>query len=176
MGRVLAGELPGQIRFLLQWNRAQQFQLQVQQGDSVVSADRFDEIFKDIAKGDTDAYDFCNALFRWVHCLDDLVDKDKLVPPTAVSMLLFSFIHVIACNPFFQKHKTELLSTILLALQAWADSEEWKTRPDVLHRITSQVLKSEYQNVFIHVAALCGGQCHMQEISRKYRDYDYDQN
>lgn len=138
--------------------------------------ERFDTIFKDITKGNLDAYDFCHSFFRWVHCLDDLVDKDKQVPAGAVSMLFFSLVHTVACNPFFQKYRTELLSTLLISSQAWADSEEWKKRPDVLHRITSQVLKSQYQDVFIHVAALCGGQIHMQEIAARYRDYNYDQN
>lgn len=142
----------------------------------MVSFEKFDVIFNDITKGDKDAFDFCNAFFRWVHCLDDLVDRDHEVPPHAVSVLFFSLIHNVACNPFFQKHKTELLSTMLLASQAWADSEEWKKRPDVLHRITSQVLKSQYQDVFIHVAALCGGQLHMTQMAQKYRDYNYDQS
>jgi len=136
----------------------------------------FDAIFKDITCGNTDAYDFCNAFFRWVHCLDDLVDKDKVVPPGGVSFLFYSLIHNIACNPFFQANRTELLATLLISSQAWADSEEWKKRPDVLHRIASQVLKSQYQDVFLHVAALCGGQLHMQEVARKYRDYNFDQN
>lgn len=142
----------------------------------MVSFTDFDAIFRDITKGDQHAFDFCNAFFRWVHCLDDLVDKDKDVPPGAVSFLFFSLIQTVACNPFFQQHKTELLSTMLLASQAWADSEEWKKRENVLHKIASQVLKSQYQDVFIHVAALCGGQIHMQEMSQKYRDYNFDQN
>lgn len=137
---------------------------------------RFDAIFKEITKGNQHAYDFCNSWFRWVHCLDDLVDKDKEVPPGAVSMLLFGVLHTFACNPFFQQYRNELLSTILIASQAWTDSEEWKQRPDILHRITSQVLKSQYQDVFLHVAAICGGQLHMQEMAAKYRDYNYDLN
>lgn len=141
---------------------------------NMVSFTDFDSIFRDITKGDDAAFDFCNAFFRWVHCLDDLVDKDKEVPAHAVSILFFSLIHTVACNPFFQKHKVELLSTMLTASIAWTASEEWKKRPDVLHKITSQVLKSEYQNVFIHVAALCGGQSHAHAMSSKYRDYNFD--
>lgn len=136
----------------------------------------FDAIFRDITCGNADAFNFCYAFFQWVHCLDDLVDRDKDVPPTSVSMLLYSFIHTIASNPFFQSNKSSLLPTFLLSLQAWADSEDWKRSPDVLHRIASQVLKSQYQDVFLHVAALCGGQPHMQEMARKYRDYNFDEN
>ena len=142
----------------------------------MVSTTDFDAIFRDITKGDENAFNFCNAFFRWVHCLDELVDRDKEVPPAAVSMLFFSLVHTLATNLFFQNHKESLLPTMLLASNAWADSEHWKKSPDVLHRITSQVLKSQYQDVFIHVAALCGGQAHMHEVSRKYRDYNYDQN
>ena len=143
---------------------------------NMVSFNDFDAIFNDITKGNRAAFDFCNAFFRWVHCLDDLYDKDKEVPASAVSFLFFSLIQTIACNPFFQQHRDVLLATLLMSSQAWADSEEWKKREDVLHRITSQVLKSQYQDVFLHVAALCGGQQHMQEMARKYRDYNYDQN
>lgn len=142
----------------------------------MVSFTDFDAIFRDITKGDKDAFDFCNAFFRWVHCLDDLVDKDKEVPATAVSFLFFSLCSVLATNPFFQRYREPLLATMLLASQAWADSEEWKKREDVLHRIASQVLKSQYQDVFLHVAAICGGQTHMQEMAAKYRDYNFDQN
>jgi hypothetical protein len=141
---------------------------------SMVSFDKFDVIFRDITKGDSDAFDFCNSFFRWTHCLDDLVDRDQEVPASAVAILQYSIFHNLACNPFFQKHKASLLPTMLTASIAWADSEAWKKRENVLHRISSQVLKSQYQDVFIHVAALCGGQVHAHQMSNRYRDYNFD--
>ncbi len=136
----------------------------------------FDKVFKEITCGNQAAFDFCNSFFRWVHMLDDLVDRDKEVPAGAVSFLSYSLFHTLACNEFFQQHKASLLPVMLISSQAWADSESWKKRTDVLHRITSQVLKSAYQEVFLMVAALCGGIAHMQKISETYRDYNYDQN
>jgi hypothetical protein len=43
-----------------------------------------------------------------------------------------------------------------------------------MERITAQVLKSEYLNVFLTVAALIGGFDHAAQMSDKYRLYSFD--
>jgi hypothetical protein len=130
--------------------------------------------FEELSCGNKPAQDFCHAIFWWIHMLDDLFDKDTSVPPTAVSGISFNLICNVANNEFFQVNKTVLLPTILLASQAWADSEGFKKKESPLDKIAAQVMKSQHLDIYIHVAFLCGGLLHMNAMSEKYRAYNFD--
>jgi hypothetical protein len=130
--------------------------------------------FEEIARGDLDAYEFLAALFLWVHKEDDLIDRDKPVTPDVIIGLDLKLFQVLMSNPFLQKHKAFLWPIIVTSFISYVASEDMKNREDVLDRISAQVLKSEYINVFFGVAFLVGGYEHALAMSRKYRDYDFD--
>lgn len=132
-------------------------------------------MFNDIAKGDSQAVEFMCSLHRFFHMEDDLVDRDREVPAqevvTSNLWLMFAFSH----NEFFQRHKTFLWPTLVTSALAWQASEEFKKREDICDKIASQVLKSEYLNVYLGVAYCLGGFEHAEAMSRKYRRYHFDE-
>ena len=132
------------------------------------------EAFKDIARGDATAEEFLSVLYCWVHMRDDLIDKDKAVAPETAAGLDFRILLTFAQNPFFQKHQDFLLPVLMVGALAWVASEDRKNSPEVLARIEGQVLKSQYVDVFLAVAFLAGGWEHAVQMSRKYREYSFD--
>ncbi len=130
--------------------------------------------FEEMARGDAGAREFLNAFYVWAHTLDDLIDQDKPVGPDLAVWTQTHLMFVLAGNPFFQKHQAFLLPVILTSALAFLASEARKNRPDVLDRITAQVLKSQYLDVFLAAAFCIGGWDHAAAMSAKYRDYSFD--
>ena len=127
-----------------------------------------------MSRGDADAHEFLRAFFIWAHTQDDLIDRDKDLSPAAAVWPQAHLMFVLADNPFFQRHKAFLLPVILTSALAFMASEARKNSPEVLERITAQVLKSEYLNVFLAAAFCVGGWDHAAAMSAKYRDYSFD--
>lgn len=132
------------------------------------------DAFRDIARGNHNAEEFLSSLYIWFHKQDDLIDRDKVVPAEVTAGFDFRILHTFAKNLFFQQHQDFLLPVILTGALAWVASEDRKNSPDVLDRITAQVLKSQYQDIFFAVAFCLGGFDHAVAMSRKYRDYCFD--
>lgn len=136
----------------------------------------FDHVtaFKEIANGNSDALSCLNALFTWFHAFDDAWDRDKPVLLSWVIASQLRMIECVACNPFFQKHKLKLLPVMEAAALAYVESERFREDKRTLHRIGSQILKSQYQDLFFAVARLEGGDEHWFRMSEKYREFDFD--
>lgn len=131
------------------------------------------QAFKEIARGDEDAERFCGDFYLWCHKKDDLVDKDK---PVSVEMSVsfdLRLFGAFADNSFFQRHRERLWPVIQTSALAYIASERMKNSPDVLERITAQILKSEYMNVFFVVALILGGFDHALAM-QKFREYSFD--
>lgn len=137
--------------------------------------DHFETMFQEICLGNTDAVHVCWSVFQFLHVIDDLVDKDKLVSPAAVGISLLMFTEAVSANPFFQQNRDALLGVLRVGVMEWVDSESWKVREDPRERAAAEVIKSGYQNVFYTVAGLCGGLVHMQAMTTKYRQFQFDE-
>lgn len=132
------------------------------------------DAFKEIARGNREAEAFMGALYIWFHKQDDLIDRDKLVPSDVTAGFDFHILHTFAKNPFFREHQDFLLPVLMVGALAWVASEDRKNSPDLLERLTAQVLKSQYGDVFFTVAFIIGGFDHAVAMSRKFREYDFD--
>jgi hypothetical protein len=132
------------------------------------------EAFKEIARGDVSATQFMGALYCWFHKQDDLYDQDKEVSAEVAAGFDLGLLHAISKNEFFQKNQDYLWPVITMGALAWVASEERAHSADVLERITAQVLKSQYQDIFYAVAFCIGKFDHAVAMSRKYRDYNFD--
>lgn len=130
--------------------------------------------FRDISKGDEEVYRFLFHLFAWFHILDDLIDRDKPFNIVFTITTHLTMLETVADNAFFQAHKRILLPIIQASSLAYMESERFKLRENPLDRIGSQVLKSQYQDIFFAVARIIGGVDHMVLMSQKYRDFDFD--
>lgn len=129
---------------------------------------------REIAKGDQDAFSCLNAIFTWYHALDDLIDQDKPIILSWIIVAHLNFVQTIADNLFFQTNKEKLLPVIQAGALAYLSSEKFRKHASPLYRIASQVLKSQYQDLFFAVAFILGGYDHAVEMSAKYRDFDFD--
>lgn len=137
----------------------------------------FGPVFHDICKGDRQAEDFCHAFLAWVHHIDDAVDKDKPLGSTEqIVRLNLTLAMVFAFNPFWLAHKDSLMPLVIQGAQAYIDSLEWALRSEQRDREASDILKSQYAEVFWHVAFLCGGFDHLSLVTKQYRRFNYDIN
>jgi hypothetical protein len=127
---------------------------------------------RDIAKGNKDALKFIVDFYFWVHAMDDKVDAEGSL--TKLVQAQIDFLQTVGTNPFYQANHNKLFSVIQTSLLSYMASERLKNDPNVIDRITAQVLKSEYINVFFAVALLVGGFEHAESMSQKYRRYSFD--
>jgi hypothetical protein len=123
--------------------------------------------------GDPHAVNFSKALFRFIHLLDDLVDRDKTLPSEGIVLTLLAFIDQLSSNAFWQQHKHDLFPVLHCSAMAWAASERLRKSEDVQQRLAAEVLKSEYQNVFFRIAFLVGGAEFAYNWELKYRGYTF---
>lgn len=135
----------------------------------------FEAIFSEICCGNRDAFNFCVHFLLWVQLIDDAIDRDKpLGEPEIIARINLEALMTFAFNPFWQEHKKSLMSLVIQGTKAFADSLEWEKRENFRDRAAADVLKSQYQEVFWHVARICGGYDHMDAVTKKYRHYQYD--
>jgi len=128
---------------------------------------------QEMAQGNAAAEEFCAILFHFIHMQDDLFDKDKPVTALELARMNYYLISMLAFNQFFHQHKEKILPVILTSSMAWAASEAIVGTGTIEH-ITAQVLKSQYQDIFYLTAFLVGGQAHLETMSSKYREYNFD--
>lgn len=123
---------------------------------------------------------FCVVFHKWVHWIDDVVDKDQSVSPDATIRVNLEAAAVFSENEFFQRNKTFLTPLILQAARAFGDSVRWSKRKSRRDRRAADILKSVYHEIFWHVAYLCAAQngndgwAHMTAMTEKYRAFNYD--
>lgn len=132
------------------------------------------DAFERISKGDPEARDLLWVVYRFVHKQDDLIDKDKPVATSESVRVDLEVMRAFSKNAFFQKHQDFLWPLLVTSGLAFVASEELARRDDVLEKIASQVLKSQYVDVFFGVAFCIGGWDHALAMSNAYRCYHFD--
>jgi hypothetical protein len=132
------------------------------------------DAFREICKGDQEAYEFCESFYEYVHVMDDLIDRDNGVPSPGLAVAAFlKLAYVLSFNIFYQRHKDTLMPVIHAGLLEFVDSEIWKLRDTEEEKTIAEVLKSSYQNIFFMVAFCVGGVAHQFEMSNKHRGYTF---
>lgn len=134
----------------------------------------FDAMFRELCLGNEDAVKVCWSVFRFLHVLDDLFDRDHPVTPADLGLSLLSLVETLSENPFWLAHVGSLLPVLRVGVMEWIDSEAWRARTDVREKLAAEVLKSGYQNFFYAIAGVLGGTVHMQAMTEKYRQYQWD--
>lgn len=128
----------------------------------------------ELVRGNTDAAAFLGSFFDWVHFLDDVVDGEADRDPKAVCEINLTFLLTVTQNPFYLAHSAKLMPLIVQGALAWIDSHLWHTDLDDRKRVTSDVLKGYYHEVFWHAAFICGGWDHAVRMTAKHRAFDYE--
>lgn len=131
-----------------------------------------DDILQAAAKGNASALEFLRVFARRAHWVDDLKDGDKLDAGATYSAEAFlknesEWLLTLSGNAFFLAHRAQLVPAMILALNAWVDSER-------MPHPTCDVVKGQWHEVVFLVAWLVGGTLHLQEVTRKLRGYDFE--
>lgn len=123
------------------------------------------------ANGDAMAYDFLWRFWCFMHCFDDLLDRDKPVGKEVAVRELMHFFTMVSYNPFFLRHKDQLFALITQVCTRGLDGDEWEKSEDRIKRIASHVVRSGDIDLYMHVAYLTGGWDHMRAL-KGMRVYD----
>lgn len=134
-----------------------------------------EQAWKDISKDDPDAAALLRSLYWFFQKEDDFIDRDSPVSPEESAAVNLRLIEVIGGSAFYQRHRAFLWPLFVSSALAHVASEDFKTRPDVVDKIASQVLKSGYVDIFLGIAYCVGGWSHALAMQKLYRDYHYDQ-
>jgi hypothetical protein len=132
------------------------------------------EALKEISNGNEDAYRFMRVFYLWVQAQDDLFDKDHEVSAATLVSANMNLLIEVSQNKFYQENRSVFLPVIFSSSLAWVASEDFKKREGALDRLSSQVIKSQYQDVFFQVALLVGGMDFCLAMQAKYRSYYFD--
>lgn len=129
-----------------------------------------------ITKGNEYASSFLGAFVLFCHLLDSLVDKDEQVDDQRIVRETMVFLEALIVNPWGRDNALVLWPLIVCGSNAWLDSNRLKSsKSDAVSLIESDVLKGMYHEVVWFTAFLCGGQQHMQDMTSRFREYDFEQ-
>lgn len=128
----------------------------------------FREAFNYFFKGNQDAVTLCLDYFTVCHVWDDLIDKDKPVSDRAISMAFKTLIHKIPNNPFYRQYSAELTPVLMNIIMQWDDSNVLDHGDDN-DKDKAYMLRAGMYNLINHIALICGGYEHAQEVGPEIR-------
>lgn len=132
------------------------------------------EDLKEVVKGNLQAFDFLCTYVTYCHLMDDIVDAPGSVDDKRLVREQFSFLQQFVLNPWVQQHIGLLWPLIVTSANSWLDANQWEKSVEANKRTSADVLKGQYHEVAWFTAYLCGGLEHMQEMTKKYREYKHE--
>lgn len=134
-------------------------------GEPMNSSQKFEEIVREITKGNQAAYNFLVRFHELAHLIDDMIDE--ATGDEWKLRLLLKLITFFSLDPFYQQHKEQLFPMVIVALNDYATSVEWEKElvDDKPHKIMADHLRSNAQTVVEYVAFLCGGIENMRQVT-----------
>lgn len=127
-----------------------------------------------ITKGNEEATTFIVSYVAFCHLLDDVMDDKESVTDKRLVTETLRFLEQVISNPWVRANIGFLWPLIVTGANSWIDSNSWAESTLKEKRQASDVLKGQYHEVVWFTAYLCGGIEHQQEITSKFRDYDFD--
>lgn len=126
-------------------------------------------------RGQADAIDLCNRLFRASQLFDDLHDGDQAVTKDQVHRLLWDVMVEIPSNPFYQRHFAALQPLIRGMALDWIDSCALE-RGTEHEKSIAFVLRDSIGAIVSHCAYLIGGYDHMRTVSVPVRQHIFEES
>ena len=115
--------------------------------------------------GNKQAIDAVQTLVNIAEFWDDVTDKDREVTADEADAAFWGALVELQVNEFFQAHKSSFMPIIILAINAWKDSE-------ILKKSASSDVRrvAFHQRVFLHevtklAAFIIGGYAHLRKVS-----------
>ncbi len=128
----------------------------------------------EVTRGCEPATRFLLSFLAFVHLIDDIHDKDKELTDVKLINVTLWWMEEFVANPWVEANRQALWPLIVAGCNAWLDSNQWERDGKSEKRAASEVMKSSYQEVVFYTAYLCGGLSHMNAMSRKHREYNFE--
>jgi len=120
--------------------------------------------------GNEDAVLVCVQTSHVAEVWDDLKDGDRTPSEREIAHAFESMMIRLQTNPFYLQNHAMLTAVILIAINAWHDSEDLK-RGDTEHRIQAYVLRNMGIEIAMMCAFLVGGYDHLRKVSLEMREF-----
>lgn len=120
--------------------------------------------------GNEDAVRVCVQTSHIAEVWDDLKDKDREPTDREVAHAFESMMIRLQTNPFYLQNHAMLTSVIVLAINAWHDSEELRAG-DVERRMQAFFLRNLGIEIAMMCAFLVGGYDHLRKVSLEMREF-----
>lgn len=130
-----------------------------------------DTLWREIAGDNDEAFRFMQAWNAYCHAVDDIVDGDT--PGTEDLLKVLLAAHLIYTSNFFTKNVDMLSPLVGVITNAYLDSVEWETSPDVWKRTIADQLRSYGNEMILQVAEIVGGWPHRRKFSQRIRALSY---
>jgi hypothetical protein len=135
-----------------------------------------DELLHQVTRGNDAAKDFLSRTIHAFHVWDDLIDQDKPLDPTDITKAFFHAFVGLPSNPFYAANFSHLYPIIANAVTNWQAANEMERTPkDSLDTEIAFIIRSEYINLIIETARLCGGHEWAQEITTEVRRFSHSE-
>lgn len=128
-----------------------------------------DEILTAAANGNAAALQFLQVFAKRAHYVDDLTDERGPANPFELAANEEEWLLCLSSNPFFLAHKAQLVPAMVVALNAWVDSNGMLGAP-------RDVVKGQWHEVVFLVAWLTGGWSRLRGVSAQFRSYDFEED
>jgi hypothetical protein len=127
-----------------------------------------------IVNGNELAQDFVVSFVVFCHLIDDIVDLPESVNDQRLVKELLSFLNQIVSNPWVKDNIALLWPLIVCGAGSWLDANRWEKSGSKMQKQSVDTLKGQYHEVVWFVAYLCGGLEHQLEVTKRFREYDYE--
>lgn len=131
-------------------------------------------LIQECSNGSKEAAMCASAIFSYIDWLDNIIDKDVPISYEASAKTSLNFFMMLSYNKFWIENRIHLAPILAAAYNAWMDSEKLKNHSDYRVRISADVLKGYFMEVFYQIGFITGGYDLMRQLSEKWRGFDFD--
>ena len=110
-----------------------------------------------------DAAEYLWMIARITRVMDDIYDQDQVVSRDDLLEVFYYLFIKLPTNPFFNQHRSTLLSQHISMWNAWMAANLWDKGDDTC-KIYSHVWRDTHHEVFALVAMLTQGPAKMKEV------------
>jgi hypothetical protein len=129
----------------------------------------WEEAYRDIARGNPDAFELIVAWVGYCHTVDDAVDQDTSPDLIGIVGRMLHWTTVVAENPLFAKHRETITAFVIATANTYIDSVRWERCGDPRKERYGNAYRSFWCELIYYIAFLVGGLVHMRAMADKYR-------
>lgn len=135
-----------------------------------------EELLKIVVKGDQSAFEFLSRVISAFHTWDDLIDRDHHVKDQDINQAFFTAFVWLPTNEFYSSNFSHLYPIIANSITNWMSANTMEREPQLpLDLEIAFITRSEYINLIIETARLCGGHEWAQSLTADIRRFSHSE-